>query len=269
MWAPTAYLAASLLLTLLVWYARRTAASRAAIKTLVVFGSGGHTAEMCVMLKALNDMYAPLAYVAATTDTTSAASAVAQHAISPATVLQRIPRSREVGQSYLSAVISTARSVLASFALVARLRPQLVLCNGPGTCLPICAAAWILTIIGVCRTRVCFVESVCRVETMSVTGRILYYSRIADSILVQWPRLQIRLVEFWVLAHNALPPTTSSLMLLGADFLGQLMSAFLCDVSFLNDLGSPLRARVKSEGRIIEISRTKSTGCQPYVTAFI
>ena len=40
--------------------------------------------------------------------------------------------------------------------------------------------------------RVLFVESIARVETLSLTGRILYAARLADEVLVQWPALHAR-----------------------------------------------------------------------------
>ena len=36
-----------------------------------------------------------------------------------------------------------------------------------------------------------YVESVCRVETLSATGRLLYHAG-ADRVLVQWPALARR-----------------------------------------------------------------------------
>ena len=45
-----------------------------------------------------------------------------------------------------------------------------------------------LQITGMKRTIIVFVESVCRVETMSLSGKILYY--FADHILVQWQELK-------------------------------------------------------------------------------
>lgn len=69
-------------------------------------------------------------------------------------------------------------------------RPELLLCNGPGTCVPVCAAALALRILGVTSTRIVYVESVARVRKLSLSGRILYDGRIADAMFVQWPELQ-------------------------------------------------------------------------------
>lgn len=38
--------------------------------------------------------------------------------------------------------------------------------------------------------KIVFVESIARVQTLSLSGKILYHLRLADLILVQWPVLQ-------------------------------------------------------------------------------
>ncbi len=100
-----------------------------------------------------------------------------------------IPRAREVGQSHLSAVASTAAACVAALRVVAATRPGLLLVNGPGTCLPVVLAAVLLRLLCVVSTRVVYVESVCRVTRLSATGRILYACRLADAVHVQWPAL--------------------------------------------------------------------------------
>lgn len=54
--------------------------------------------------------------------------------------------------------------------------------------MPICAAAVLLGVLGVKRVTVVYVESLCRVEHLSLTGRIL--RPFADYFLVQWPALK-------------------------------------------------------------------------------
>lgn len=74
--------------------------------------------------------------------------------------------------------------------MVARKRPQLIMCNGPGTCLPICLAAFCFRLVFFMDVRIVFCESFCRVKTLSLTGRLLY--PIADRFVVQWPQLRER-----------------------------------------------------------------------------
>lgn len=63
-----------------------------------------------------------------------------------------------------------------------------VLCNGPGTCVPLCAAGLLLGLLGLHKVLLVYVESVCRVETLSLSGRILY--PVADYFFVQWSTLR-------------------------------------------------------------------------------
>jgi beta-1,4-N-acetylglucosaminyltransferase len=43
-------------------------------------------------------------------------------------------------------------------------------------------------VLGLKRITIVFVESICRVESLSLSGRIVYY--FADHIVVQWPELK-------------------------------------------------------------------------------
>lgn len=108
----------------------------------------------------------------------------------PGAQFVRIPRAREVGQSYVTAVGSTAKAFLACLRAVAAASPDVVLVNGPGTCLPVCLAAVALNFCGVLDARLVFVESVCRVTSMSTTGVLLGW--LADSVQVQWPELHAK-----------------------------------------------------------------------------
>ena len=109
-----------------------------------------------------------------------------------AATLDVIPRSREVGQSYATSVVTTLYSLLFAAWLVAKRRPQLLLVNGPGTCIPVCAAAFACRALCLLDCRVAYVESIARVERLSLSGRILRALRAADLLLVQWPAMAAR-----------------------------------------------------------------------------
>ncbi|XP_058515380.1 UDP-N-acetylglucosamine transferase subunit ALG14 homolog isoform X2 [Ochotona princeps] len=158
---------------------------------------GGHTTEILRLLESLSDAYSPRHYILADTDNMSAmkidtleraranrdpSSTCSQY------YLHRIPRSREVQQSWLSTVLSTLHSMWVSFPLVLRVKPDLVLCNGPGTCVPICISALLLGILGLKKVIIVYVESICRVETLSLSGHILLH--LSDYFIVQWPTLK-------------------------------------------------------------------------------
>lgn len=166
--------------------------------TYVILGSGGHTAEMCKINKALleqsnHSKYQPVRYIVANSDSTSQRQLRA--ALSDATKdsdFIMVPRSRSVGQSYLSSVFTTLWALLWSCWLIWRDRPQLVLCNGPGTCVPYCYAAYLWRLLGrlPAHSKIVFVESFCRVETLSLSGRLLL--PLADMFVVHWPALATR-----------------------------------------------------------------------------
>lgn len=63
-----------------------------------------------------------------------------------------------------------------------------MLCNGPGTCVPVCASALLLGVLGIKRVTIVYVESICRVEHLSLSGWILH--RFCDHFVVQWPALK-------------------------------------------------------------------------------
>ena len=163
------------------------------IRTLAVLGSGGHTSEMLQLTSRLSGArYTPLCFVVADTDHTSRAKVEASPGGLRPDEYVRIPRSREVGEPFLRSAFKTLYALAWSLVLVGRRRPQLILCNGPGTCLPICMAAFCYRVLFFMDVRIVFCESFCRVTTLSLTGKLLY--PIADRFVVQWPQLRERCV---------------------------------------------------------------------------
>lgn len=104
--------------------------------------------------------------------------------------VERIPRSREVGQSYFSSIGSTLNATWFAVKLVYRVRPDLVLLNGPGTCIPVALAAAFFDMIRFIDTVIIYEESICRVKKLSLSGGILYYLGMVDCLIVQWPGLK-------------------------------------------------------------------------------
>uniref|UniRef100_A0A3Q2DZ49 UDP-N-acetylglucosamine transferase subunit ALG14 n=1 Tax=Cyprinodon variegatus TaxID=28743 RepID=A0A3Q2DZ49_CYPVA len=156
---------------------------------------GGHTTEILRLMDSLSSVYTPRHYVIADTDRMSEDKIVSVTEPFPKRSdfafqfsIHRVPRSREVHQSWSSSAVSTLNALRFCLPLVFRLRPDMVLCNGPGTCVPLCGAALLLGILGVKKVHIVYVESICRVQTLSLTGRILY--RLADYFFVQWSYLR-------------------------------------------------------------------------------
>lgn len=177
----------------------RTKSSQQPLSTLVILGSGGHTAEMMNLLSVLQmDSFAPRFYIAAATDNMSLQKArVFEDALvrkkgikGPSAQFMQIYRSREVGQSYITSVCTTLLAIAHALWLMIRIRPQVVICNGPGTCIPLCVIAFFFKVIGIRWSSVFYVESIARVRRLSLSGLLLYKLHIADQFFVQWPQLQ-------------------------------------------------------------------------------
>ncbi|XP_038579584.1 UDP-N-acetylglucosamine transferase subunit ALG14 homolog isoform X2 [Micropterus salmoides] len=123
------------------------------VAVLVVAGSGGHTTEILRLMECLSAVYTPRHYVIADTDMMS--------------------------EEKISTFESSKRH--------SDSEPQ-VLCNGPGTCVPLCVGGLLLGILGMKKVLIVYVESICRVQTLSLTGKILY--PISDYFFVQWSCLR-------------------------------------------------------------------------------
>jgi len=171
------------------WLAARPSGQKA--RCLVVLGSGGHTAEMFYDLASLGECLQRihLRYLVADTDRSSQAKAEAfeaHHGSGSADVV-RVPRAREVGQSYWSSILTTLRAAWFSLLAVLSDPPDVVVANGPGTCVPVVFAAYVARALRVRDVGVIYSESFACVEHLSLSGRLLY--RFADHFTVQWPQL--------------------------------------------------------------------------------
>jgi beta-1,4-N-acetylglucosaminyltransferase len=148
---------------------------------LIILGSGGHTSEMFRMLKHL-PRNVERVYLIANTDQNSLykVKEFEKRKVS----VKTLPRSRSVHQSWFTTVFTTLRATLSSLIIVWSINPSVVLCNGPGTCVPVCIVSYIYAKVGILKTKIVFVESFARVKNLSLTGKILYC--FADRFLVQW-----------------------------------------------------------------------------------
>ncbi|KIL00700.1 glycosyltransferase family 1 protein [Paxillus rubicundulus Ve08.2h10] len=175
--------------------------------SLAIFlGSGGHTSEALMLTSALDlTRYAPRTYIISEGDTLSAKKAIAfeihLQAAEPTPQdyrILRIPRARRVHQSLLTVPPTFMHSLLACIHLVT-ISPllgrgtigapfvDLLILNGPGTCVTLCAAIVLNKLIGLPSPKMIYVESFARVESLSLTGRILRH--VVDRFIVQWPGL--------------------------------------------------------------------------------
>ena len=103
--------------------------------------------------------------------------------------VRRLPRPREVHQSYISSIVPTLRSVYYTLHLLQRENPDLLLTNGPGMCVPLIYLIFLSRLLMLSTTcRMIFVESLCRVQTLSLSGKLVY--PIVDQFVVHWPSLK-------------------------------------------------------------------------------
>ena len=165
-------------------------------RTLIVVGSGGHTSEMMSIMRGLRiKNYSPRLYIIADGDEMSRGKVKTFETSNgtfgaPSVSIKTVPRARQVLQSYFTSIFTTLVAILSSCSTVLTFRPDLVLCNGPGTCIPICLWAYLLKFFCLRPTRMVYVESLCRVQRLSLSALLLYHLYLADHIFVQWPRLK-------------------------------------------------------------------------------
>ncbi|XP_027910516.1 UDP-N-acetylglucosamine transferase subunit ALG14-like [Vigna unguiculata] len=185
-----------------IYHSRRPLTKRGLkpVSTLIILGSGGHTAEMINLLAVLQkDRFYPRFYIAAATDIMSLQKAqmlenslTSENAsgVTDTAQFMKIYRSREVGQSYITSVWTTLVALVHALWLMVKIRPEVILCNGPGTCIPLCAIAFIFKVLGIRWSSIFYVESIARVRRLSLSALLLYKLRMADQLFVQWPQLQ-------------------------------------------------------------------------------
>ncbi|CAG8498048.1 1515_t:CDS:2 [Paraglomus occultum] len=164
-------------------------------KSCIVLGSGGHTMEMLQLLKGLDyaTKYRPRLYIVSSNDTLSVKKVQDLETAKGGAEgedyrIVRIPRARHVGESWLTTPFSVAKALIASTKVVLWETPDLIICNGPGICVPVCVISYIHRILGIKRIYLIYVESFARVKSLSLSGRLLI--RFVDTFLVQWPYLE-------------------------------------------------------------------------------
>ncbi|KAF2673256.1 RCC1/BLIP-II [Microthyrium microscopicum] len=191
---------------------------------LVVLGSGGHTAEMLTMLGGLDTKaYTHRTYIVSAGDPISATKAAAfettlvqralqsnpkasageLRALQGTYTIATVPRARKVHQSFLTAPYTCLLTLLATLRLLhapplvepgkqgsAPGAPDLILTNGPATSAIVVYASLLLRFLGArghVDTRIIYVESFARIESLSLTARCLGWA--VDRLIVQWGEL--------------------------------------------------------------------------------
>ena len=159
---------------------------------MIVFGSGGHTTEMLMMLGKTNifEKYGHVHFVIGHSDTWSLNKVtdyfqktlqidINQEVKQKRLTIHRLFRAREVKQSYLTSVFTTLYAMFDSLRLLVVLQVfspvDLVLTNGPGTAVPLCYIYFGLTRLMMfnMNSKILFIESFCRVQELSLTAKLL------------------------------------------------------------------------------------------------
>ncbi|WBF11901.1 hypothetical protein N7582_001160 [Saccharomyces uvarum] len=178
---------------------RTQKSSKKRLKIFVFLGSGGHTGEMLRLLQNYKDLLLDesILYVGYSDQ------ASRQRFCS---LLQNFPRcqvryyefmkAREVKATLLQSVKTIIGTLVQSLVHVVRIRlsmcgsPHLFLLNGPGTCCII--TFWLkimeLVLLFLDSSHIVYVESLARINTPSLTGKILYW--VVDEFVVQWRELR-------------------------------------------------------------------------------
>lgn len=178
-----------------IWNERRQQSSRLFSRTsntvhlMAVFGSGGHTKEMITLVGGLEAKFTPRSYIVADSDKLSAKKIRDLHLTLKDDIytMYTLPRSRKLHQSYLSSIFTSLKALAFALPLVVYAKPDVLIVNGPGTCIPVCIAAYIIKFVCFRNIKIIYVESICRVTSLSLSGHLLYY--FVDSFVVQWPEL--------------------------------------------------------------------------------
>lgn len=165
---------------------------------MVLLGSGGHTGEMLRILEqwsnGINNLHRE--YVISSGDSTSVLKLKSYEDGLPEKNakdyrITTIYRARNIGEGKIKAVINTLLSFKSTLAnlIFSRInnQPDVFLTNGPGTAIPIAYMLFILKFLGLCNTKIIYVESLARVKDLSLTGFLIL--PISDRIIVQWEPL--------------------------------------------------------------------------------
>ena len=159
---------------------------------MIMLGSGGHTGEMMKLMAAVDLSQLKRTWVFSSDDSTSIIkcktledSLSSQYGAKFLTV----PRARSVGEplalSVIHTIISFTHTAISLTKMVPEL-PDVLVINGPGTCVPIAYTLFALKFLGLGRTKIIYVESLARVRDLSLSGKLVL--PVADRIVAQWPQ---------------------------------------------------------------------------------
>lgn len=178
-----------------------------------ILGSGGHTGEMSEFIKRSYEGHENLhrRYIITSGDTHSPNVVAKLETLIRNTAggqptgtwdVVRVARARNVHQPLWTAWYTSLLSALSIVnALIKEPRsrprtqsgadfryPHVIMTNGPGTGFIVCLVAYMLKLLCVIpanRAKMVYMETWAHISTLSLTGKLFYYSDIADMFIVQ------------------------------------------------------------------------------------
>ena len=190
---------------------------------MYIMGSGGHTSEMLMTIKASLSISPNMhrRYVVTTGDKHSLhACQKLEHEIrerfgqeAGTSDVVTIQRARAVHQSLLSAILPALWSVWEAIGLLTRgpdvrstsrdkfRYPSVIVTNGPGTCFIIAFVAFILRVLDIVpkhKGRIIYIETWAHITSLSLTGKLFDLFGIADLFCVQHPGLAQKLSKYYL-----------------------------------------------------------------------
>ncbi|KAI5967783.1 ALG14 [Candida theae] len=166
----------------------------------IFLGSGGHTGEMMKLVFKLDLHNIKRTWIYSSGDTVSlhrAQSEEREHYNNGNGSYIQIPRARTVGQPYFSSIPTTIFSIFVAAVKLVRHSPDVILLNGPGTCISIAYMLFVFKLLGLNHTKIIYIESLARVKRLSLSGRLIM--PITNRFIVQWDPLykQYSRAEFY------------------------------------------------------------------------
>ncbi|AFZ80414.1 hypothetical protein BEWA_032670 [Theileria equi strain WA] len=164
------------------------------IKTIVVLGPGGHSREMVEILKLLDRTRHVFSFIRPSGSTSGVFEDVSAFKLygsggnsHPWTAVRTVPSPHLSGKFPVRGIATLVYSFLRSIFVISSLNADLVISNGPGIAVPVLLATRIVNLLLARKTKTIYIESMCRVDTLSKSGRIL--RPFVDKFVVLWPNL--------------------------------------------------------------------------------
>ncbi|GFE53618.1 UDP-N-acetylglucosamine transferase subunit ALG14 homolog [Babesia ovis] len=106
---------------------------------------------------------------------------------SDATEAHKLPVPKSKREHCITAIIKVIYALLRSVWLLIQIEPDLVITNGPGIAVPLCYAAAGMNAILATNIKLIYIESICRVEDLSFTGKLVH--PVVHTLVVMWPQV--------------------------------------------------------------------------------